>query len=84
VKREHVNSLLVFQRQIVRRITGAVQTEEGWRIINNDELEKVMRREDIVKYKRAQMMKRWGHLNRMEQKKKGGRTQWNAIGTRSK
>lgn len=65
MKREHVNSLLVFQR----RITGAVQTEEGWRIINNDELEKVMRREDIVKCKRAQMMKRWGHLNRMEQKK---------------
>jgi hypothetical protein len=28
--------------------------EEGWRIRNNDKLEKLMKEEDIVKYIRAQ------------------------------
>jgi hypothetical protein len=34
-----VNRLLVFEKQILRRIYGPVQTE-GWRIGNNDKLEK--------------------------------------------
>jgi hypothetical protein len=43
---EYVNNLQLFERQTLRRIYGPVQTEEGWRIKNNDELEKLMRRED--------------------------------------
>jgi predicted transcriptional regulator of viral defense system len=34
-----VNNLLVFERQMLRRMYGAVQTEEGWIIRNIDELE---------------------------------------------
>ena len=60
--------MLVFERQILR-VYGPVQTEEGWRIRNNDELEKLMRGEDVVKYIRAQRIKWWGHLNRMEKTK---------------
>jgi hypothetical protein len=33
---------LCSERQSLRRISGAVQTEEKWRIRNNDELEKLM------------------------------------------
>jgi hypothetical protein len=51
---------------ILRRINGPVQTEEGWRIRNNDELEKLMRGEDILKYVRAKRIKWWVYLNRME------------------
>jgi hypothetical protein len=36
------NNLLVFERQILRRIGGPVETE-GWRVRNNDKLEKLMR-----------------------------------------
>jgi hypothetical protein len=36
-----VNSLLVFERQILRRIYGLV---EGWKMRNNDKLEKLMKR----------------------------------------
>jgi hypothetical protein len=60
--------LRLFERQILR-VYGPVQTEEGWRIRNNDELEKLMRGEDVVKYIRAQRIKWWGHLNRMEKTK---------------
>ena len=34
-----VNNFLVFERQMLRRMYGAVQTEEGWIIRNIDELE---------------------------------------------
>jgi hypothetical protein len=55
---------------MLRRIYGAVQTEEGWRIRNTDELEKFMVGEYIVKCRRAQKIKRWGRLiNRMEKNK---------------
>jgi hypothetical protein len=46
-------------------IYGPVQTE-GWRIRNNDELEKLMRGKDVVKCIREQRIKWWGQLNRME------------------
>jgi hypothetical protein len=46
--------LFVIERQILRRIYGPVETEEGWRIRNSDELKKLMRGNDIVKYIRAQ------------------------------
>ena len=36
------NNLLVSERQILRRICGPVETE-GWRVRNNDKLEKLMR-----------------------------------------
>jgi hypothetical protein len=69
VNRRYKQNLLVFERQILRRIYGPVQTEEGWRIRNNDKLEKLMREENVVKYIRAQRIKLWGHLNRMGKNK---------------
>jgi hypothetical protein len=62
----------VFARQIFRRIYGPVQTEEGWRVRNNDELEKLMRGEDIVNYIKSTDDKVVGHLNRMEKNKNSG------------
>jgi hypothetical protein len=35
-----VNSLLVFEIQMLRRIFGADKTKEKWRIGNNDKFEK--------------------------------------------
>jgi hypothetical protein len=40
----------VFERQLLRSIYGPAQTEEEWRIRNNDDLDKFMRGEDIVKF----------------------------------
>ena len=63
------NSLLVFERLILRRIHGAAETEEGRRIGNGDEMEKLVRAEDKVKYIRAQRIKWWGHLDGMGERK---------------
>jgi hypothetical protein len=63
------NSLLAFKIQILRRIYGAVQTEDGWRKRNNGESEKLMGGEDIVKYVKAQRIKCWERFNKLEQNK---------------
>jgi hypothetical protein len=44
---------------------------EHWRIRNNDELDKLMRIHDIVKYIRAQRVNWWAYLNRMVKGNKG-------------
>lgn len=46
---------------------------------SNDELEKLMRTEDVVKYIRAQRIKCWGKLNRMEKKQKQGERLQNGM-----
>jgi hypothetical protein len=47
---QDINNLLVFDRQILRKIFGPVQCKEGWRIRRNNELRKLMKGENIVKY----------------------------------
>ena len=62
-----------------------METEERWRMRNNDELEKLMRGENIVTYTRAQRIKWWGHLKRMEETKKVRKiTEWSPTGVSSK
>jgi hypothetical protein len=41
-------------KNVLESVCGPVQIEEGWSERNNDELEKLMTEEDIVKYIRAQ------------------------------
>jgi hypothetical protein len=59
----------VFEKQLLRGIYGAVQTEGGKGIRNDDELEKLMTGEGIVKYTRAQRIKWWKHPNRTGEEK---------------
>ena len=58
--------LLLFERQILRKTFRPIQPKEGLRIRNNKEIEKSIKREDIVKHITAQIIKRLGYLNRME------------------
>jgi hypothetical protein len=67
------------------KLCGSVQTKEGWGIKNSDELEKLMRGEDIVKYIRAWRIKWWGHLSGMERTKTVRKIkEWNPIRMGSK
>jgi hypothetical protein len=62
-------NLLVSETQILRKIFGPVQYKDGWRIRSNNEVQKVIKGKDIVRYIRAQRIKWWGRLNRMERTK---------------
>jgi hypothetical protein len=50
----------------LRRIYGPVKENESWRIRRNDELEAIIKGENIVRFIKSQR-KRWlGHIERMQ------------------
>ena len=80
-----INNLLVFERQILRDIFGPLQSKEGWRIRNNNELQKLIKGEDTVKCVKARRVKWWGRLNRVADTKLFKKiTNWNPLGVRTK
>jgi hypothetical protein len=46
--------LLVFGRQILRKIFGPIQCKERWRIRSNNKLQKLIKGEYTFKYMKAQ------------------------------
>jgi hypothetical protein len=58
--------LRIFKRKILRRICGPVQKGDIWRIRNNEELNRSIKREDIVKFIKAQRIRWLGHVKKME------------------
>jgi hypothetical protein len=59
------NALRYFERKIVRRIFGPVQDTNGWRIRYNQELDRLIEGQDIVRFIKAQRLRWLGHVERM-------------------
>jgi hypothetical protein len=55
------NLLRIFERKILRKIYGPIQEGDTWRITNNEELNRCINGEDIVKFMRAQRIRYLGH-----------------------
>jgi hypothetical protein len=60
------NLLRIFERKILRKIYGPIQEGDTWRIRNNEELNRFIKREDIVKFIKPQKIRWLGHVKRME------------------
>jgi len=61
------NMLRIFERKILRKIYGPIQEGDIWRIRNNEELNRSINGEDIVKFINAQRIRWLGHVKRMEE-----------------
>jgi hypothetical protein len=61
------NNLRIFQRHILRKISGPVNIENIWRIRNNMEIDKLIEGADIARFIKAQRIKWLGHIQRMDQ-----------------
>ena len=61
------NNLRIFERQILRKISGAVNTDNIRRTRNNMEIDKLIQGADIVRFTKAQRIKWVGHIQRMDQ-----------------
>ena len=59
-------ALAVFERKILRKIYGTVKENELWRIRRNDELEGIIKGENIVRFIKCQRIRRFGHIERMQ------------------
>jgi hypothetical protein len=60
------NLLRIFERKILRKIYGPIQEGDIWRIRNNEELNRSINGEDIVKFIKPQKIRWLGHVERME------------------
>jgi hypothetical protein len=59
----------MFERKIIRRIYGPVKENNVWRIRYNEELNTLLKGEDIVKFMKSQRIRWLGHVERMEEKR---------------
>jgi hypothetical protein len=63
---EEERALAVFERKILRKIYGPVKENESWRIRRNDELEAIIKGENIVRFIKSQRIRWLGHIERMQ------------------
>ena len=63
---EEERTLAVFERKILRKIHGPVRENELWRIPRNDELEVIIKGENIVRFIKCQRIRWLGHIERMQ------------------
>jgi len=63
---EEERALVIFERKILRKIYGPVKGNELWRIGGNDELEGIIKRENIVRFIKWQIIRWLGHIEGMQ------------------
>jgi hypothetical protein len=54
------------ERKILRKIYGPVRENELWRTRQNDELEAIIKGENIVRFIKGQRIRWLGHIERMQ------------------
>jgi hypothetical protein len=64
VKEENI--LRIFERKIIRKIYGPAMENNSCRIRYNEEISKVLKREDIVRFIKSQRIRWLGHGEKME------------------
>ncbi|KAJ4450459.1 hypothetical protein ANN_01884 [Periplaneta americana] len=62
--------LAVFERKILRRIFGAIETVDGWRARYNNEIYELYKESDLEVHIRCQRLRWLGHVTRMETTRK--------------
>jgi len=65
LKENIIQKLLVFERKILGVVFGPVKGNQIWRIKNNEELDKLIKHENIVNHIKAQRLSLFSHVQRM-------------------
>jgi hypothetical protein len=60
------NILRIFERKIIRKIYGPVMENNLWRIRYNEEISKLLKGEDTVRFTKSQRIRWLGHVERKE------------------
>jgi hypothetical protein len=64
---EEEQAVIIFERKMFRRISGAKYEDGEWKSRTNRELEELSKGENIVKWIKGQRISWLGHLERMEE-----------------
>jgi len=77
-----IQKILIFDRKILRRIFGPTKENQIWRIKSNEELDKLLKHENIV-YIKAQRLSWFVHVQRMPETRAAKKIfKWNPLTTR--
>jgi hypothetical protein len=77
------NNLRIFERQILRKISGPVNIDNIWIIRNNMEMDKLIEGADIVRSIKAQRIECLGHIQRIDEARTTRKLlDWKPMGTR--
>jgi hypothetical protein len=66
MKKEDENILRRFERKIIRRMYGPVRQGREWRIRNNEEIDNIIRKKDILRFLKARTISLVSHVERTE------------------
>ena len=56
----------VFERKILRKIFGPTYENGSWRIKTNEELDKLIKHENVINFARSQRLGWYGHIERIK------------------
>jgi hypothetical protein len=65
LKESSIQKLLIFERKILRKIFGLTRENHLWRIKTNDELDKLIKHQNIISHTKALRLSWFGHVQRM-------------------
>jgi len=58
---------MVFEKKILRKIYGPTYENGSWRVKTNQELDKLIKHENVINFARAQRLGWYGHIERMQE-----------------
>jgi len=65
LKESSIQKLLIFERKILRKIFGPTRENQLWRIKTNDELDTLIKHQNIINHIKALILSWFGHVQRM-------------------
>jgi len=76
---------LIFEGKILRKIFGPTRENQLWRIKTNDELDKVIKHQNIINHIKALRLSWFGHIQRMPDSRTVNKIfNWTPLTARSK
>jgi len=66
LKENMINKLMIFERRIMRKMFGSTRTDDGyWRIETNQEINYILKGQNIIGFIKKQRLNWLGHVERM-------------------
>jgi len=66
LKENMTNKMMTFERNIMRKIFGPTRTNDGyWRIKTNEEINDILKGQNIIEFIKKQRLKWLGHVERV-------------------